>query len=70
MSATSDLLTNYQHVIDDLTLITGDKGVFDVAVDGDLLYSKAESGRHAEPGEILKLFSELVGPDVDVYPRD
>ena len=70
MSATSDLLTNYQHVIDDLTLITGDKGVFDVAVDGDLLYSKADSGRHAEPGEILKLFSELVGPDVDVYPRD
>jgi len=70
VSATSDLLTNYQHVIDDLTLITGDKGVFDVAVDGDLLYSKAESGRHAEPGEILKLFSELVGPDVDVYPRD
>ncbi|MDH3302946.1 MAG: Rdx family protein [Acidimicrobiia bacterium] len=70
MSAISDLLTNYQHVIDDLTVITGDKGVFDVAVDGRLLYSKAETGRHAEPGEILKLFSEFVGPDVDVYPRD
>lgn len=70
MSATSDLLTNYQHVIADLRLITGDKGVFDVAVDGDLLYSKAATGRHAEPGEVLKLFSELVGPDVDVYPRD
>ena len=70
MSAISDLLTNYQHVIDDLTVITGDKGVFDVAVDGRLLYSKAETGRHAEPGEILKLFGEFVGPDIDVYPRD
>ena len=70
MSATSDLLTNYQHVIDDLTLTTGDKGVFDVTVDGEMLYSKAKTGRHAEPGEILKLFSEFVGPDVDVYPRD
>ncbi len=70
MSATSDLLTNYQHVIADLTLITGDKGVFDITVDGEMLYSKAETGRHAEPGEVLKLFGELVGPDVDVYPRD
>ncbi len=70
MSATTDLLTNYQHVISELTLITGDKGVFDVTVDGDMLYSKAETGRHAEPGEVLKLFGELVGPDVDVYPRD
>lgn len=69
MSATDDLLTNYQHVIGDLTLITGDKGVFDVTVDGEMLYSKGETGRHAEPGEVLKLFSEFVGPDVAVYPR-
>ncbi len=69
MSATSDLLTDYQHVISDLTLITGDKGVFDVVVNGETLYSKHTTGRHAEPGEIVKLFGELVGPDVDVYPR-
>lgn len=67
MSATTDLLESYQHVIEDLTLITGDKGVFDVRVDGDLIYSKQESGRHAEPGEVLGLFRELVGPDVPVY---
>ena len=53
MSATSDLLTNYQHVIDNLNLITGDKGVFDVTVNGVNLYSKAGTGRHAEDGEIL-----------------
>ncbi len=67
MSATNDLLSNYQHVIEDLTLVTGDKGVFDVTVDGDVLYSKGETGRHANEGEILKLFSELVGPDVKRY---
>ena len=64
MRATTDLLANYQHVIEDLRLITGDKGVFDVTVDGRMLYSKGETGRHAEDGEVLKLFSELVGPDV------
>jgi len=67
VSATNDLLSNYQHVIEDLTLVTGDKGVFDVTVDGDVLYSKGETGRHANEGEILKLFSELVGPDVKRY---
>ena len=64
MRVVDELLSNYQHVIEDLRLITGDKGVFDVTVDGRMLYSKGETGRHAEDGEVLKLFSELVGPDV------
>ncbi len=62
MSAVSDLLSNYQHVITDLQIVTGSKGVFDVKVDGELIYSKHQTGRHAEPGEILSLFTELVGP--------
>ena len=67
MSTTKDLLESYQHVIEDLRLITGTKGVFDVTVDGELLYSKHETGRHAEPGEVLALFGDLVGPDVPIY---
>ncbi|MDH3295754.1 MAG: Rdx family protein [Acidimicrobiia bacterium] len=70
MSAISDLLINYQHIIDDLTVVMGDKGVFDVSVDGDMLYSKNQTGRHAEPGEVLDLFTAHVGPDVPRYPRD
>ena len=61
MSATADLLSNYQHVIESLTLRTGTKGVYDVTVDGELIYSKAETGRHAAPGEVLELFTALVG---------
>jgi selenoprotein W-related protein len=64
VSAVSDLLSNYQHVIEDLRLVTGTKGVFDVVVDGQVLYSKAETGRHANEGEVLALFTDLVGPDV------
>ena len=66
MSAVSDLVSNYQHVITDLRLIMGDKGVFDVTVDGELIYSKNETGRHAEDGEVLALFTELVG-DIKRY---
>ena len=64
MSATTDLLSNYQHVIEDLRLVTGSKGVFDVTVNGELLYSKDQTGRHANDGEVLSMFTELVGPDV------
>lgn len=67
MSATHDLLSDYQHVIEDLRLVTGGGGVFDVVVDGTLLYSKSKTGRHAEPGEVLALFSEHIGTDVPRY---
>lgn len=67
MSASRDLLAHYQHVIEDLTLVTGSKGVFDVEVDGQVLYSKHRTGRHAEPGEVLALFTERVGAGVPRY---
>ena len=70
MGAAEDLLANYQHVIEDLRLVTGENGVFDVTVDGDLIYSKAQTGRHAEPGEVLGLFANLRGPDVSCYGEE
>jgi len=70
VSAASDLLSNYQNVITDLHLVMGDTGVFDVTVDGNLIYSKAETGRHAEDGEVLALFADLMGPDVPRYGEE
>ena len=67
MGAASDLLSSYQHVIDSLTLVTGAKGIFDVEVDGEMLYSKHDTGRHAEPGEVLTLFRERYAQDVTPY---
>jgi predicted Rdx family selenoprotein len=67
VSAVSDLLNNYQHIIDELTLVTGSKGVYDVVVDGEMLYSKDTTGRHANEGEVLELFTELVGADTPRY---
>jgi predicted Rdx family selenoprotein len=62
-----DLVRDYQHVIADVTLVMGGKGVFNVEVDGELLFSKHASGRHAEPGEVLELFRERIVPGVPVY---
>jgi predicted Rdx family selenoprotein len=64
-----DLLHDYQHVIDELTVITASGGVFDVEVDGDLLFSKRAEGRHADDGEVLARFREQIVPGVPVYER-
>lgn len=70
MRAAHDLLHDYQHVIADLTLVTGSKGVFDVEVDSEMLYSKHATGRHAEDGEVLRLFRARIVPDIPVYDRE
>jgi selT/selW/selH-like putative selenoprotein len=67
VSATSELLSGYQHVISGLTLVTGSKGVFDVRVNGDLIFSKDQSHRYPEEGELLASLTEIVGPDVARY---
>jgi selT/selW/selH-like putative selenoprotein len=38
-------------------LIPGSGGVFDVTVDGRLVFSKRAVGRHARPGEIIDLLT-------------
>jgi selenoprotein W-related protein len=67
VSAASDLLSTYQHVIESLTLVTGATGIFDVEVDGEMLYSKRAIGRHAESGEVLELFRDRYAGDVTPY---
>ncbi len=41
-----------------VTLKKGRGGVFDVLVDGDLVFSKHLVGRHAQPGEVEALLRE------------
>ncbi len=36
-------------------MIRSSGGIFDVAVDDELVFSKKKAGRHAEPGEVLRL---------------
>ena len=52
----SALLKDHESQISELTLIPSDGGCFEVTADGDLLYSKLQTGRHTDPGEILGLF--------------
>lgn len=39
----------------EVTLVKGTGGVFDVAVDGTLVFSKHRVGRFPDPGEVVRL---------------
>lgn len=45
----------------EVALIESSGGVFEVTMDGRLLYSKKALKRHAEPGEVLRLAREGQG---------
>jgi predicted Rdx family selenoprotein len=51
-------LTHYEQVIERLTLVPADGGRFEVRVDKELIFSKRDSKRHVEPGEIVRLLQE------------
>lgn len=70
IAITDELVRDYQHVIDHLDLIMGTKGKFDVKVDDNLIFSKAEQKRLPEKGEILSLFQDAIGTKIKKYPRD
>jgi len=41
-----------EYFVSSWKMVPGTGGVFDVRVNGELIFSKQEVGRHAEPGEI------------------
>ena len=49
------LLAEFEKQISSIELITGKGGAFEVVVDGDLVYSKLDTGRHAE-------YEDVAGP--------
>ena len=61
MSLAEELLKNYEHLLEEMTLIPSDGGRFEVTVNGQLLFSKLSTHRHAEAGEVLGLVRKLAG---------
>ena len=52
MSLANEILDGWAPVMRGVELKSGDKGRFEVTLDGELIFSKAALGRHAAPGEI------------------
>ena len=55
-----ELLKDYEHVVESVTLIPSDGGRFEVSVNGELVFSKLQAKRHAEAGEVVNLIHKMV----------
>ena len=55
MGLATDLLKDFEYDIGNLVLVPSDGGKFEVTVGDKLVYSKLQTNRHAEPGEVVGL---------------
>ena len=60
MGLAGELLKQFEHMTESLTLVPSDGGRFEVTVNGKLLYSKLETKRHVQPGEVVGLINKMV----------
>ncbi len=60
MGLANDLLKHFEHLIENITLVPSDEGRFEVTVNGELIYSKLQTKRHAEAGEVVSLVNKMV----------
>jgi selenoprotein W-related protein len=65
VSLAGELLKAYEFQLERLELIPGAGGVFEVTVDGHLVFSKRAAQRHAYAGEVMDRVREQVGPPAE-----
>ena len=61
MSLANELLKYLESEIESIMLIPSEGGRFEISINNKLVYSKLQTGRHAEPGEVLKLVQVSLG---------
>ena len=54
------MLKEFEPEIESLTLVPSDGGRFEVTVNGKLLYSKLQTRRHVEKGEVVGLVRKFL----------
>jgi selenoprotein W-related protein len=59
VSLAQELLKTFEPDIETITLVPSDGGRFEVQVNEKLLYSKLQTRRHAEPGEVAALVEKF-----------
>jgi selenoprotein W-related protein len=55
-----ELLSRFEPKIKNLALIPSGGGRFEILVDDTLVYSKLQTGRHPNPGEVVELVGKIL----------
>jgi selenoprotein W-related protein len=61
-----ELLTTFEQEIDSVALAPATGGVFDITVNGGLVWSRKEAGRFPDIKELKQLVRDRVAPDKDL----
>jgi selT/selW/selH-like putative selenoprotein len=55
------MLEEFEDSIETVEIVTGKGGIFDVHVDGDLVFEKSMLGRYPEPDDVIPLVRDKLG---------
>jgi selenoprotein W-related protein len=65
VSLTNELLSRWAPIMRAVELQSGSHGVFEISLDGEVVFSKKAAGRFPRPGEVAALFETKLGPALD-----
>ena len=65
-----ELLTTFEQEISELTLRPGIGGIFEIVVNGKLLWSRKDKGRFPEITELKQLVRDQIAPDRNLGHSD
>lgn len=52
------MLEDFEDSIETVEIVTGKGGIFDVHVDGDLVFEKSMLGRYPDPDDVIPLLRD------------
>ncbi|MGH7352154.1 MAG: SelT/SelW/SelH family protein [Candidatus Methylomirabilales bacterium] len=58
-----ELLTTFENELGELALVPGTGGIFEVKVDGKVIFSRNQEGRFPESKELKQLVRDRIAPD-------
>jgi predicted Rdx family selenoprotein len=65
VSLANEILDRWAPIMRSVELRSGDKGRFEVSLDGEPIFKKSELKRHANPGEIATAIEQRLGRRLD-----
>jgi selenoprotein W-related protein len=65
-----ELLMTFGETLGELALVPGSGGVFDIYLDGELLFSRQREGRFPESKELKQLIRDRIAPSMDLGHSD
>ena len=58
-----ELLTTFENELGEIALVPGTGGVFEVRLDGEVIFSRKPEGRFPESKELKQLVRDRIAPD-------